>query len=213
MSKRKPVYNLNSSNYADYIDTGRKSSGISKDLDSLFFSELIKVEANKLYLSLELGQKRADSRKMAVVFCVYQAHLNQDLYYDIVHIGEKIGLAPEKCNKAISIYSKILASAQMATDNHNGEVDPFVMIRYYCGPGVLELNEEDITEIINLYEEAVEQELDINKPKKALVSSLIYLWIKRGGIPFDERRYLKAFPGVSMSKIKEIYKELVANLS
>jgi transcription initiation factor TFIIIB Brf1 subunit/transcription initiation factor TFIIB len=183
-----------------------KPMGISKDLASLPFSPTIKIEANDLYLDLNLGQKRAESRKMAITFCIYQTCLDRGSYCDVIHIGDTMKLSPEKSLKSISVYSKGLAHSKKITDHHIGEVDPFLMIDYYCDV-VLGLNEDDVNEIKDLYEKVDAATSGLSK--KVMVASTVYYWIRKKGLPLVERNFAKVFPGVALSRIKETYVELL----
>jgi hypothetical protein len=206
MKKRKASYQT--PNYSNDDEMSVKIPCISKDLESLPFTHLTKIEANKLYIDLQLGQKRADSRKAAIIFCIYQVYLNRDEYMDVAHIGEKVGLDRIKSEKAICEYSCVLIRTEIPGTNHSGEIDPEVMIDYYTSKDVLGLNDLDIAEIKELYETISEYDIDFGQSKKAIVASVIYFWIKQKQIPFDERKYLKAFPGVHLKKIKEIYQSI-----
>jgi hypothetical protein len=191
---------------------GRQAIGISKDLEKLPYSAEIKLDANNLYLNMGLGQKRADKRKMAVIFCLYQVILNNGEYYDIVHLGQQVGLDEKQSNSSISIYSKQLGNAELTKENHNGIVEIAAMIRYYCGSNAVQLEPEQTNEILNLYEQVRDQFFNFRCTKKTFVAALVYFWIKTKALSFDEQLFLTVFPGVTIKKLNTVYASLFKSL-
>jgi hypothetical protein len=192
-----------------YIET--EIIGIGKDIRELSFPDSMKLDANILYLSLKLGQKRGRKRKMAITFCIYQVYLNEGLYYDIIHIGKMLGLTESDSMKSISAYSKALANARMTKENHRGIVDPMAMILYYCGPDVLGLGESDLEEVKELYIQT--GDFIQNFSKKLFIAAVVYYWMTQKALVFDQTLYMRAFPGITMKRIQAVYNQLYMELN
>lgn len=174
-----------------------------EEINSLNFPDDVRQEATEFYLKVFQKRRRGKNRKMAVVYAVNQTYLNRGEYFDIVHIGAEVGLTESDSNKAISACLNN-PSLYDLTDNHIGQVDPMAMIDYYCGERVLNLTAEGKKQVVDVYTTAEDAELFNNEGKKAKVAACGYYWLRREGMPIDQAKYLKAFPGVTMKKIEDL---------
>lgn len=198
MSESNNTINLNTK-----VEPKIKNYGVAKDLEALDFPCDIKIKANNLYIDMQLGQKRDTKRRMAITFTIYQTYLDEDLYYDIVHIGNKVKLTLKQANASIPMYSIYLFHSKSV--HHKGDVNIERMIDYYCGENLLNFDFSQIDEIKENYLLCKNANIKQGFSKKAFTAALIYYWMKIQSIPFDETKYVQSFPGVSLATVVTLY--------
>src|SRR4029077_19865605 len=78
---------------------------IEKEIRGLPFNDDIKTRANAIFVSINSKGSKKKSRKMAVCYCLFQAHRQLGEAADPIMIGSAVGLNKSKVNKAITYYS------------------------------------------------------------------------------------------------------------
>lgn len=163
----------------------------------------VRQDAVEFYLKIFKKRSRGKHRKMMIVYAIHQTYLNRGEYFDIVHLGALVGLNESDANKSISACLKE-SSLYELPDIHTGQVEPLAMIEYYCGERVLNLTDEDVQQVVAIYDLAEENSVFGEEGKKAKIAACVHYWIRCKGMPIDQRKYEQAFPGVTTKKIEDL---------
>lgn len=163
----------------------------------------IRQDAVEFYLKVFTKRSRGKNRKMMIVYALEQTYLNRGEYFDVVHLGALVGLNESDSEKSRSACLKN-SSLYDLPEIHTGQVEPLAMIKYYCGTRVLNLLDEDVQQVIAIYDLGEENAIFGDEGKKARVAACVHYWLRCKGVPINQRKYEQAFPGVTTKKIEDL---------
>lgn len=188
---RKPIEN---SNYSCAV-VQKNVPGLTAQVAiyELDFDYSAKVEAAKIYILLNIGNTRADNRKKAICYCIYQGYLNIGKYYDVVHIGRKLKLPSDQAKESISSFSRKFNLVDDTYEFHSGDVDIEIMMEYYTSSFEQPLTQETTEELKSLCSIWEQEIINTKFSKREFITGLVYNYFRANGIQVNDMRFSHHF--------------------
>lgn len=184
----------------------RGKRSIMQDIKDLFYSDDIKLKACDIFQNLKLGNVRRDSRKMAICYCLYQAHLYYGSRPDPMLIGQSLGLSKSLTHKAMSTYTSYSRTGYRGFD---GYTDPIDLIPEYARDPSFRFTEVSIEDMKSEWIKITTKYPDImEKPPRTVVAAFIWWYMSIYGMNMDCNEFASKF-GLSFTTIKTLYSEIV----
>ena len=179
-----------------------RQCGIQVDLETLNFSNEIKIKANNIAVNIGDRITRKRARKRFIFFCIYSAYGELNLIVDPREVAKEVGITLGDMPKALSTYSK----SQTGYKRKSHFLTPDELIPGYCSK--LNLTGEFVKGAVEFSKKIVSKDPSLMEiyPQNVAVGILYYYAIINS-YQIDLDVYSKIF-AVSKATIKNINKQV-----
>lgn len=189
------------------IDRPRRytTRSINKEIRNLPYGDDIKELADCIYSSINLEGSKKKPKKMAIHYCLFQAHQKLGQPIDPYMLGTSIGLSADKVSKSLNYYNQQTGSGYQNTISY---IDPIDLIPVYCQ--TLRLTEDTIRAIVDYYRTITRKMPSLlDKPPRTIVAGIINYYMVTNGIKVEKDDFARLFQlsfGTINSTCKKISK-------
>ena len=145
-----------------------KQKNILPDLDLLSLPENIKLEANDIYIKMNLFSKKSGKRKKLIFVCVYYAYSNLGSPGDPKTIAGLVGIDTKDINKAFNLIHGSDYRPEIKFYKPSDFIPEFCRACY--------LNKKNHVEVLQLAEEIWNKETDLNSSFPQVVAAAIIMY-------------------------------------
>lgn len=173
-------------------------------LEKYPYSDAIKTKACEIFVSLKLTNLRDVSKRMALCYCIFQAHAVKGLHTVPFLIGKTLGLTRSQTFKAMSKFS---ANGNNSNYRADGYMDPVELVAVYADQfglsDELTINmKEDFRHLLEIAPHL------IDRPACTLVAAYMWYYLDTiSGIKIDENKFAAIFL-LKFGTIKSVHAEI-----
>lgn len=152
-------------------------TSIAEDIKDMDVTDTIRSKILHIYSELDITSKRKLNRRKVICFCMYQAYLDIDDPQDMPLLVKKVGgLTCADADSSVGEYSCKLRHPH----EHNCGFFPIEsLIECYCRSNYINLREECITEIKEMWRKLKESDNKVTlRPPRYIVAGLIWIYIR-----------------------------------
>jgi len=166
-----------------------KRPPIMDHLDKYPFSDIIKNKACEIFQSLNLTNLRDESRRMALCYCIFQAHAAKGIHAAPLLIGKKLGLNRQQVSRAMSRYENNKSNLNL---RHDGYVDPIELIPQYAEE--FRFTADVTSDMKDDFKSLIKKSPDLlERPPCTLVAAFMWYYMFTNGIKIDEESFANVF--------------------